>query len=137
MSALVRLAARALPAGDVRERYRREFLAELHSCRRGARLRYSIGVLTHVLGLRMAVGDQSVPVAERDFALVRKPLLCRLRMHFRVRCVNEDRASYYRCHRCGDDQYDFDRNRDPSNVAGAVAANIIGGGGMGGGGVGA
>ncbi len=127
MSALVRLAARALPAGEPRERYRQEFLAELHSFRRGARLRFSIGVLTQVLALRMTVGDQSVPVAERDFSRMHKPILCRLHMHFRVRCLNEDRAIYYRCHRCGDDQYDFARNRDPSNVAGALAANIIGG----------
>ena len=133
---LVRFASRALPAGPLRDRYRQEFLAELHDHRARGQLRYSIGVLTHVLALRMAVGDQSVPVAERDFAQTRKPLLCRLHVHFRVRCVNEDGDVYHRCHRCGDDQYEFDRKRDPNNVAGNVAANIIGGSGVGGGGVG-
>src|SRR6478672_4224822 len=125
--ALMRLAARALPAGQLRDRYRQEILGELQGYRAAARLRYSIGVLTHVLALRMAVGDDGVPVTERDFSVVRKPLLCRLHMHFRTRCVNDDGDVYHRCRRCGDDQYEYERHRDENNVAGNVAGNIIGG----------
>ncbi len=131
---LIRFAVRALPAGEVRDRYRQEFLAELDSYRRGARLRFSLGVLTHVFVLRTVL-DDDVPVAERDFTLVRKPLLCHLRLHFRARCVNEDGEVYLRCRRCGDDQYEYERNRDQANVAGNIAANIIGGSGVGGGGI--
>jgi hypothetical protein len=134
---LVRFAARALPPGPLRERYRQEFLAELQGYRAGTQLRYSIGVLTHVVALRMALGHDRVPVTERDFSRVRKPILCRLHVHFRTRCVNEDGDVYHRCHRCGDDQYEYERHWDENNVAGNVAGNIIGGGGVGGGGVGA
>ena len=127
MSGLVRLAVRALPAGPVRERYRQEFLAELRTLRRGARLRFSLGVLTQVLALRTAVDSKAIPVDQRDFSQVRKPVLCRLHVHFRSRCVTEDGDVYQRCRRCGDDQYEYERHRDADNVAGNVAANIIGG----------
>jgi hypothetical protein len=124
---LVRMATRALPAGHVRDRYRQEFLAELASYRAGRRLRYSIGVLTHVLALRTAIGTESVPLADRDFNEVRKPLLCRLHVHFRVRCVGSEGVAYHRCRRCGDDQYEYERGRDENNVAGSLAINLIGG----------
>jgi hypothetical protein len=77
--------------------------------------------------VRLALSDDGLPVTERDFTGVRKPLLCRLHVHFRVRCVNEDGDVYHRCRRCGDDQYEYERDRDENNVAGNVAGNLIGG----------
>ncbi len=133
---LIRIATLVLPAGPVRERYRQEFLADLGGLARRARLAFAVGVLANAFALRAAVGADGVPLAERDFSSVRKPLLCRLHMHFRVRCVAEDGSVYHRCRRCGDDQYEYERHSDPNNVAGNIAANIIGGSGAGGGGVG-
>jgi hypothetical protein len=124
---LIRIATLALPAGPVRERYRREFLADLGGLARRARLAFALGVLTNALALRAAIGADGVPLAERDFSSVRKPVLCRLHLHFRVRCVAEDGSVYHRCRRCGDDQYEYERHRDENNVAGNVAGNIIGG----------
>jgi hypothetical protein len=124
-AAAVRVATLALPAGSVRERYRREFLADLHVFEGRARLAFALGILLDAFALRAAVGGDVAPVESREFALVRKPLLCRLHLHFRVRCINEEGDVYHRCRRCGDDQYEFALVRgDRTNVA----ANIIGGG---------
>jgi len=122
---MIRMATAVLPAGPVRERYRQEFLADLYVFDRRARLAFAFGILVDAFRLRAAVGGEIAPVAERDFARARKPLLCRLHVHFRARCVNADGDVYQRCRRCGDDQYEYEiRRRDSRNVA----ANIIGGG---------
>jgi hypothetical protein len=127
-AAIVRLATVVLPAGPVRERYRREFLADLYVFDRRARLAFAFGILTDVVALRAAVGGDAAPIAERDFALARKPLLCRLHLHFRVRCVSPDGNPYHRCRRCGDDQYEYERHWDDSNVAANMwGANLNGG----------
>ena len=131
---LVHAVVLALPPGEVRERYRQEFLAELSALGFAARAAFTFGIVIDALALRGAVGGDSVPLSERDFSMVRKPLLCRLHVHFRHRCVTADGVTYQRCRRCGDDQYEFERGHDPSNVAGNIAANIIGGSGVGGGG---
>jgi hypothetical protein len=122
---VVLAATKALPAGPVRERYRQEFLADLHVFDRRARLAFAFGVLCDALALRAAVGGDEAPVAERDFSLTHKPLFCRLHLHFRVRCVSADGDVYHRCRRCGDDQYEYELHpKDERNVAG----NIIMGG---------
>lgn len=123
--AVVRVATLALPAGSVRERYRQEFLADLHVFDGRARLAFAFGILVNAFALRAAAGGDVVAVADRDFARVRKPLLCRLHVHFRTRCVNVDLEVYHRCRRCGDDQYEFELHPGDSRN---VAANIIGGG---------
>ena len=63
MSALVvRSVVRFLPAG-ARARYRREFLGELAACRRGARVRFALGVLTSVFALRAALAGSALLVS--------------------------------------------------------------------------
>ncbi len=88
----IRAATITLPAGAVRERDRQEFLADLYEFDRRARLAFAFGIWTtrsHCARLRAA----TLRVAERDFSTVRKPLSCRLHLHFRVRCVNADGTS--------------------------------------------
>lgn len=119
---LVRVAARLLPAGELRERYRQEFQAELHALRSGAQLRYSLGVLTHVLALRMAVGGDRVTLETAGFGKHR-PLLCRLHLHHFEPCHNPDGEFYLRCRRCGTDRDDPHGRSDDTNIGG----NILGG----------
>jgi hypothetical protein len=119
---LVRLAAHALPAGELRDRYRQEFLAELQACRPGARLPYSIGVLTHVLSLRMAVGAGRLGLETAVFTRHR-PLLCHLYLHHFEACHNPDGEFYLRCRRCGADRYDPEGRSGDLNIGG----NILGG----------
>jgi hypothetical protein len=125
---MVRVATLLLPAGPVRERYRQEFLADLHVFDRRARLRFALGILVDAFALRAAVAGDEVPVDQRDFSLIRKRLLCRLHLHFRVRCVNTDGDVYQRCRRCGDDQYEFERKWDGDNVAGNIFGSQLNGG---------
>jgi hypothetical protein len=119
---VVRLAARALPAGELRDRYRQEFLAELHACRSGAQLRYAVAVLTHVLALRIAVGGDRLRLESLRFGKHR-PLLCRLHLHHFEPCHNPDGEFYLRCRRCGEDRDDpHGRSGDAS-----IGGNIFGG----------
>ncbi len=90
---VIRAATVTLPAGPVRERYRQEFLADLYVFDRRARLAFAFGILINAFALRAAAGGDVLPVAQRDFSMVRKPLSCRLHLHFRVRCVNADGTS--------------------------------------------
>jgi hypothetical protein len=123
-SLIVRAAVHVLPAGAVRQRYRREFLGELTTCTRAAQLRFALGVLSTVVALRAAlVGSQLLvsPVDPPAFP-GRRPLLCRLRLHHWTTCHNPDGESYLRCRRCGIDHYELQRHYDPENVA----ANIFG-----------
>jgi hypothetical protein len=88
-------------------------------------LAFALGVLSDALALCAAVGGDEVPVVERDFSVVHKPVLCRLHLHFRVRCLTTEGDVYHRCRRCGDDQYEYELHpKDERNVAG----NIIMGG---------
>jgi hypothetical protein len=124
--AIVRLAVRVLPAGGARERYRREFLAELAACTRTARLRFALGVLSSVVALRAALAGSALLVGPVDPPMGdperRRPLLCRLRLHRFVACHNPDGEFYLRCRRCGVDRY------DPEGDGQAIGGNIYGGG---------
>jgi hypothetical protein len=53
---VVGLAATLQPTASDRQRYRAEFLAELHGRPRGQQLRFAVGVLSRAPALRAALG---------------------------------------------------------------------------------
>lgn len=123
-AAIVRIAVRVLPAGGARERYRREFLAELSACTGRARLRFALGVLSTIVALRAALAGSAALVGPVDPPALpepRRPFLCRLRLHRFVACSNPDGEFYLRCRRCGIDRY------DPGGDGQAIGGNIFGG----------
>jgi hypothetical protein len=121
-SRVVKLAARALPAGAVRDRYRAEFLAELWEMNRSRQASHAIRVLLCVWALRMAVTSQG-PVAAEEAGMkidVRKPLLCRLNLHHSwVTRSTEDGSRYRQCARCGKEDT---RSNGPMDGAAGVGA---------------
>ena len=95
---IVRLAARTLPAGAARDRYRAEFLSELHGMTSWRQLRHALGVLAQSGSLRMAVTDRGMLGWEGT------PVMCRVRLHHRWRWQRtEDGGRYRHCVRCGKD----------------------------------
>jgi hypothetical protein len=104
---MVRLAARALPKGAVRDRYRAEFLAELYGLRRWQQTRDAIGVLSCALALRTAVTSQQHLSGGLDNMTSKtktRPLLCRLNLHHEwKRRTTEDGARFRQCARCRKD----------------------------------
>ena len=78
-SRTVCLAARCLPKGTVRERYRAEFLAELPGLSNRQQLRHAAGVLAHAGALCVAVtghetlGKEEIPMPTRT---VSRPCSC-------------------------------------------------------------
>lgn len=98
---LVRMAALVLP-GSVRERYRREFRAELFGMDRSQQLRHAGGVLFSVWALRRAVTQQASDIEEAE--MKRRPLTCTINVHHTWRRFStEDGGRYTRCIRCGKD----------------------------------
>jgi hypothetical protein len=104
---LVRLAARALPTGAVRDRYRAEFLAELCGLTRRQQTRYAIGVLSRAMALRTAVTTPEYLAGGLDTMTSKtstRPLLCRLNLHHEwKRRTTEDGGRYRQCALCGKD----------------------------------
>jgi hypothetical protein len=99
----VELAALALPRGDIRRRYEREFVADLHGLDTAHQVRYVLGVLLSVGALRGAVttGDYAVLEASLGHLVLRRPLLCRLNVHHQWRLGHtEDGGRYTYCARC-------------------------------------
>jgi hypothetical protein len=101
----VELAVRALPTWQARDRYRTEFLAELHELSPAGQLRFTAGVLSQTFALRTALGA-SPTSAEEDamsIATTTAPFWrCRVfRLHKWVGRSTEDGARYVACQRCG------------------------------------
>jgi hypothetical protein len=103
----VSVATRLLPAGAVRDRYQREFLAELHGMSDRDQVRHSIQLLLTAGLLRAAVVN-----AERSSTLDALPvpraprvsLACRLHLYHRWRTqYTEDGHRYKSCAKCGKD----------------------------------
>jgi hypothetical protein len=118
-SRLVRLAARALPAGAARNRYRDEFLAELHGLPRRQQIRHARGVLAHAVALRAAVTAEPLAGGLDVVAstAVRMPLRCRLDLHHDWRTRrNEDGERFRQCTKCGRDQYRGNGPQDESGL---------------------
>jgi hypothetical protein len=131
-SRAVRLVVRALPPGHVRDRYRREFLAELYGMSRLRQLRHATSLLTRAFALRSAVDRDRQPSTWESAmaiptAVPRKPLLCRLHLHHRwVLRVNPDGDDYFQCNSCGEDLYDVERTSG-ANIGGNIAGGIMSG----------
>lgn len=138
-SRTVRLAARALPGGADRDRYRQEFLAELHGLGRSRQWRHALAVLVRSHALRSAIAARA-PIPTETAMIVKspsKPLLCRTNVHHKwVQKWTTDGHRYMCCARCGKDRTEYDDGNFSSTgkVAGAALAQLGLGGGMGGGG---
>ena len=99
---LVRVSTSMLPAGEMRQRYRREHDGELSALAASQQIRYAMGALTTAWALRQAV------VQERDMTITpakpRKPLLCRLNLHHTWVAERSPAGQWYRrCKKCGKD----------------------------------
>lgn len=98
--ACVRLAARVLPRGPVRERYAREFVAELHALTRWQTAKYAIGVLATAIHLRRAVVAGADP-GDVPIARARIPLRCRLNLTHQWHVYSTDDGGRFKeCARC-------------------------------------
>lgn len=83
-----------LPRGVSRNRYRREFAAELHGQSRARQLAYALGVCGHMWSLR------TVLVHGTD--VCRLPFLCRTSLHHHwERYVSSEGLPFQTCSRCG------------------------------------
>jgi hypothetical protein len=123
-SRTVCLAARCLPKGTVRERYRAEFLAELPGLTNRQQIRHAAGVLAHAGALGMAVtscetlGKEETTMATRT---VSRLVLCGLNLHHQWRWHSTDDGQRYRqCFRCGKD--DDERDQGPHGDGGPLPA---------------
>lgn len=97
---LVEGATLVLPAGEVRDRYRQELLAELHGLERSQQPRHALGVVLHALALRRAVigGEHVEPAAAGESA----PVHCRLHLyHHHRKTSTDDGQVFWQCVDCG------------------------------------
>lgn len=123
------LAARGLPGGAVRDRYRQEFLAELYGMGRSRQAAHALGVLSRTWALRTALTDQvRLSKGEVMSSHVRRPVLCMLNVHhaWRTRST-EDGGRFRQCTRCGKDKNP--RGRGPGDWAMGMGGGGIGAGG--------
>jgi hypothetical protein len=94
------LACRALPAGATRERWRREFHADLQVLGRRQQATYTLGVLANASALRSAL-DKGEPSIMETTATSRRPLMCRLNLRHKWRVVStEDGNPHWECIHC-------------------------------------
>jgi hypothetical protein len=101
---VIELAALVLPAGDVRRRYEREFVAEIYGLDGVHQARYALDVLATVWSLRAAVTSEDYEVLEAAMGHVdlRRPLLCRLNLHHHWQTgFTDDGGRYTYCAKCG------------------------------------
>ncbi len=100
---MVRVTARLLPAGHVRQRYRWELFADLSQLDRPHQLSYASGVLSTAWQLRRELTQETDPMNDTTTTPA-IPLLCRLNLHHRYHYeYTEDGRRYSRCARCGKD----------------------------------
>jgi len=96
----VSLAAQILPSGPIRERYQREFIAELYAMTRWQAVRYVFEVATNARRLRAVVAFD-IGQAEQTTARTTRPLTCRLNLHHDWHVFQtEDGGRYKACARC-------------------------------------
>ena len=98
---LIKVAVRTLPRTH-RNRYDREFTAELYSLPRQNQLGYATHVLSRAWALRAALHQLAPTAIEEATMSNRPPLRCRLNLrHHWQRTQTEDGARYMVCSRCG------------------------------------
>jgi hypothetical protein len=102
----VELASRLLRTRAARERYRAEFLAELHDLSPSGQIAHAAGVLSQTFALRAALSASPSGVLQED-AMTQKPSLGRrflchaLRWHHWANTSNPDGERYRACTFCG------------------------------------
>ena len=102
----VRLAAHVLPTGTTRDRYQREFVAEMYAMSAKRQRIYALGVLSHAWSLRAALADDSLVIEEMK--MQHKPLMCRLHLHHVWQWASaEDGTRYQHCGKCGKERADY------------------------------
>ena len=100
-------AAHVLPSGDLRDRYRSEFVAELYGMPRRQQTMHALQVLSRAWALRIAVTSKTPPSAPEAQMTTTKhvPLVCRLNLHHWWQThSNDDGGRYRQCARCGKDK---------------------------------
>jgi hypothetical protein len=100
-SQLAVLAAAAVLPATQRERYTREFFAELHDVGRSRQLRHALGLLAHAWSLRVALHDTSPRPS--GALTMRKSLRCTVHLHHYVVRRNgevQPPDRYEQCTRC-------------------------------------
>lgn len=98
---IVELAARMLPA-EQRQRYAREFTAELYGMPRSQQFRYSAQVLAHAWALRIALSSTLTQKETTMIITTRRTLRCLVRRHQWHNGWDEDRhQTVWTCKRCG------------------------------------
>ena len=107
-SLLVTLAVHMLPGGSRRNRYRREFLAELYGMPTRRQTAHALRILASSWSLRRATVN---PARERTTMLTMlrsKPLLCLLNIkHYWMPQYTDEGTRYERCAACGKDRWDY------------------------------
>jgi hypothetical protein len=100
----VALATRALPTVEDCDRYRSEFLADLHDLPTGLQLRYAAGVLSQTLALRAALGTDPRRIEEAGMTLqtsIWRAVRCHgLRLHYWKTYSTDDGSRYVACSVC-------------------------------------
>jgi hypothetical protein len=99
---VTKAATLALPAGPVRDRYRRELVAELYGMTGRQQARQVLGVLVHAPALRSALADHDH--GDQEVAMRHAPIRCRLGQHHYRWHTTEDGTRYQQCERCGEDR---------------------------------
>src|SRR5262245_36568318 len=90
-------AARVLPAPH-RDRYRQEFIAELHGMTAAEQLGHAAGVLTRAWALRLGVNEPARLMAKE--AAMAKHWRCRIGIHRWKRLRNPEGGWYRECRDC-------------------------------------
>ena len=118
-SLLVTLAARVLPGGSKRNRYLREFQAELYGMPARRQTAHALRILASSWSLRRATTN---PTRERRTMMTmlrRKPLLCLLNIkHHWMPQHNDEGTRYERCAACGKDRSDYNWPRSGKTSVG-------------------
>jgi len=97
---IIKVAVQGLPR-SYRDRYAREFAADLHDLPREGQLGYATRVLSRTWALRTAV-RQFTPTAIEETMSTHPALRCRLNLRHHWRLADtEDGARYMVCIRCG------------------------------------
>lgn len=111
---LIALAGRVLPGGSRRDRYRQEFLAELHGMTRGRQIAHALQIVASSWSLRSATSYPNREEQTMLTALRSKPLLCLLNIRHRWEVQSSpDGERYQRCAKCGKDRMEYPWGTDP------------------------
>jgi len=99
----------AVPAGDRRDRYRREFEAELYGMSMPQQLRHVAGLVAQAPALRSALTAHTPSTSQEDIVFrlttLGGRLLCLLNQHRDETFYSDDNEPYQRCTRCDRDLY--------------------------------